>query len=159
MTAQVGETLILDGEKTSMAFCPPLPEQHPSIIELEDEDVENDNPLIGSTACWRGYIGTWEIKNGQFYLTGITGRYKMTDKNPILADWFSGVIRVPKGELLHYVHMGFGSIYEQEIHLKIEKGKVTQSKVIDNRNKEFDTTELGWRNLPNLENFFDGDEI
>jgi len=87
MTAQVGETLIFDSEETSMAFCPPLPDRHPSIIELKDEDIESDdNSLIRSTACWRGYIGNWEIKNRQFYLTGITGRDKMTDKNPILAD-------------------------------------------------------------------------
>lgn len=156
MTAQVPETLILDGEKTCMTFCPPLPTQHPGIVELED-NIENSDRLIRSTGCWRGYIGTWEIKKGQFYLIGITGRYKMIDQTPILADWFSGVIRVPKGELLHYVHMGFGSVYEQEIHLRIEKGEVIQSKVIDNRNKEFNTTELGWKNLPGFENFFDGD--
>ena len=141
MTAQVGEILIFDGEEMSMAFCPPLPNLHPSIIELKDEDLENDNIIIGSTACWRGYIGTWEIKNGWFYLTDITGRYKMADKNPILADWFSGVIRVPKGKLLQYIHADFASVYEQDTYIKIEKGKVINSKVVDNRNKEFDTTE------------------
>lgn len=159
MTAQVGEILIFDGEEMSMAFCPPLPDRHSSIIELEDKDIENDDDsFIRSTACWRGYIGTWEVKNGQFYLIGITGRYKMTDKNPILADWFSGVIQAPKGELLHSVYMDFDSIYEQEIHLKIEKGKVVKSEVIDNRNQEFDTTESGCEILPDFENSFD-DEI
>lgn len=142
MTAQVGETLILDGEKTSMAFCPPLPDQHPRIIKLEDKDIKYDTPLIGSTACWRGYIGTWEIENGQFYLVDIVGRYKMVGQDPIFADWFSGVIRIPKGKLLHYVHMGFGSVYEQDIHVKIENGKVVESSISSNTKSQDQKTIL-----------------
>jgi len=128
MTAQVHEKLIFEGKETSMAFCPPLPEGHPKIIELSREELQSDNfdTIIFSTACWRGYIGTWEVKEGQFNLVNITGRYKLIGDDPIPADWFSGVIRIPQGELLHYVHMGFGSVYEEEIHLKIGKRKGCQ---------------------------------
>ena len=156
MTAQAHETLIFEGRKTSMAFCPPLPQRHPRIIELTSEEIEDG--ITSSTACWRGYIGTWEIKDGQFYLVNLIGRYKLIGKEPIPADWFSGVIRIPKGKVLHYVHMGFGSVYEQEIHVKIEKGKVVKSRVIDNRGKDFDTWELEWGNLPGNENRFEGDD-
>ncbi len=114
--------------------------------------------MVFTTACWRGYIGTWEIKDGRFYLVNITGRYKIIGNDPIPADWFTGVIQIPQGEVLHYVHMGFGSVYEQEIHVKIEKGKVVKSRVIDNRNKDVNTWELGWGNLPGLENRFEGDD-
>jgi hypothetical protein len=78
-------------------------------------------------------------------------------KEPLLADWFSGILRVPKGEILQYVHMGFGSVFEEELHIKIAKGEVVASRIIDNRGKEHDEMKLGWRNLPGRENRFGGD--
>jgi hypothetical protein len=81
-----------------MTFCPPVP-KHPRIIEYSGEGlkarVKKDEDFRGkklkarakkdkiflrtlrSTACWRGYQGTWEIKNGRFYLVDPTfGRRK-----------------------------------------------------------------------------------
>lgn len=160
MTAQLHEQLILEGKETSMAFCPPLPEGHPRIIELTEEEINRKKipGIIFSTACWREYIGTWEIKDGQFYLVNLIGRYKIIGDEPIPANWFSGVIRIPQGKLLHYVHMGFGSVYEREIHVKIENGRVVKSRIIDNTAKEANIRELGLRNLPGFENRFEGDD-
>ena len=160
MTAQVHERLILDGEETSMAFCPPLPDGHPRILEPQPGEVIGDAAgiLLATTACWRGYQGTWEIKDDRFYLVGLRGRLRLREGDPILADWFSGVLRVPKGELLQYIHMGFGSVHEQEVHIKIEKGMVVTTRVIDNRGKEHNEWEIGWRNLPGGENRFPGDD-
>jgi len=158
MTAQFHEKLIYEEEKLSMAFCPPLPENDPRIRELKDDEIEGCDSIIFSTACWREYIGTWEIKNGKFYLVDIIGKYKIVSNSPILADWFSGVIRIPKGKMLHYVHMGFGSVYEEELHVKIDKGVVIKSKTTDNRGKEVDEIGLGWENLPGFENRSNGDE-
>jgi len=158
MTAQFHENLIYEGQVTSMAFCPPLPENDPRIKELKDDEIKENHPNLFSTACWRRYIGTWEIKDGNFYLVEIIGRYRITGKSPIFADWFSGVIRIPRGDMLHYVHMGFGSVFEEELHIKIEKGIVTKSEEIDNRGKKFNTDELARRNLPGSENRFDGDD-
>ena len=150
MTAQIHEKLIYEGEETSMAFCPPLPENHPRI---KDDEIK-----FVSSGCWRGYIGTWEIKEGKFYLVDIKGKYKLVGDSPIFADWFSGVIRIPRGELLHYVHMGFGSVFEEELHVKIEKGIVQKKKLIDNRHKKVDLAALRRKNLPGSENRFEGDE-
>ncbi|MBN1119446.1 MAG: hypothetical protein JXJ17_00075 [Anaerolineae bacterium] len=160
MTAQVHEQIIIDGELTTMAFCPPIPENHSRIVEIPYEEARSkaDSHIVFTTACWRKYIGTWEIRDGRFYLTDIQGRYELTGDDPLLADWFSGVLRVPRGEMLHYVHMGFGSIYEEEIHIKIEAGEVIDFRVIDNRRKIVDLWEVEWRNLPGGENRFDGDE-
>lgn len=157
MTAQIHERLILNGEETSMAFCPPLPEGHPRLIESNPDDP-NLPMILNSTACWRGYQGTWEIKDGCFYLVGIQGRFTLLEGEPLLADWFSGVLRIPRGELLHYVHMGFGSVHEEDLHLKIVEGKVVATRVIDNRGKSFDENELAIRNLPGYENRFPGDD-
>jgi tetratricopeptide (TPR) repeat protein len=148
MTAQVHEWLILDGEDTSMACCPPLPEKHPRIVLADprelarDEDIvppgcaafsSFDHSIFFSTGCWRGYIGTWEIKHGRFFLVGIRGARKLLGKEPIFADWFTGVLSVPRGKLLHYVHAEFFSVYEEEARVKIENGAVVSSRVIDNR--------------------------
>jgi hypothetical protein len=162
MTAQVHELLIIEGEETSMAYCPPLPTNHPAIKSLTDaeiRDVENMPSMIFSTACWRQYIGTWELKEGKLYLRDIKGRYKMTGDEPIFADWVTAVIRIPNGELLHYVHMGFGSVYEFENHIKIENGIVVDERRIDNRKKDISERDLGWENLPGNENKFDGDDF
>jgi hypothetical protein len=55
--------------------------------------------------------------------------------------------------------MGFGSVFEFETHLKIEKGVVVEERRIDNRDKDVDTRQLGWDNLPGSENRFDGDDL
>ncbi|MDM8516537.1 hypothetical protein QUF76_10080 [Desulfobacterales bacterium HSG16] len=157
MTAQMHEELILDGEKTSMAFCPPLPENDSRLVALKDDELE-DNGMFFSTACWRRYVGTWEIRGGKFYLVDINGIYKLSGTSQIFADWFTGTLRIPKGEILQYVHMGYGSVFEYETHIKIEKGIVTKSRVIDNRNKDTNRRDLGWENLPGFENRFDGDD-
>lgn len=162
MTAQAHELLIVEGKETSMAFCPPLPESHPKLEELSTEEPQNQDNLpsfVFSTACWRQYIGTWELKDGKFYLKDIKGRYRLTDNTPIFADWVTAVLRIPDGDVLHYVHMGFGSVYEFENHIKIENGVVTDERRIDNRDKNIKGRDLGWENLPGSENNFDGDDL
>ena len=143
-----------------MAFCPPLPEEHPGIYEPSPDEVLGDesDSVLESTACWLGYQGTWEIKDGRFYLIGLRGRFHLRESKPILADWFSGILRVSKGEMLQYVHMGFGSVYEQELHIKIANGLAVTTRIIDNRGKKHDEWKVGWRNLPGGENGFSGDD-
>jgi hypothetical protein len=167
MTAQTREKLILDGIETSMAFCPPFPEDHPRIEELSPEDlgrVDKANrgkdaitawdEIMYSTGCWRRYRGTWLIKEDKFYLAGLEGRFRLTSGEPVFADWFTGVLRVPRGKLLTYVHMVFGSIYEEELHIGVENGIVTESRVWDNRGQDHDWVKLGFESLPGLENNF-----
>jgi len=45
-----------------------------------------------------------------------------------------------------------------EIHIRIERGRVTGRRVVDNRGKTFDATALGWANVPGWENRFPGDD-
>jgi hypothetical protein len=147
MTAQVGEKIIVDGQETWMAFCPPLPIGHPRLVA-----VGGDRPT--STACWRGYVGTWELRQDRFYLVGVEGDFKLNGDEPIFADWFTGVLRIPKGKILMYVHMGFGSVYEEELHIRITRGVAVRKRLIDNRGKDSDRWVLGARNLPGGENYF-----
>jgi hypothetical protein len=190
MTAQIHEGLIFEGEETSMACCPPLPGPpiprglsdadtiaallaafdaaraggwvgHPRVRQA---DGGEGGDLPRSTACCRGYRGTWQIKDGRFYLVGLKGKYRLDGDEPLFADWFTGVLRIPRGKCLHYVHMGFASVYEQEVHVQVEKGVVVGTRVIDNRGKDGhparDTrkTQLGLQHMPGGENYVPGDE-
>lgn len=148
MTAQAPEHIILDGTLMQMTFCPPLP---------PEEFLEVDHDAVVTTSCWRGYIGTWAVRGGQLWLVNLTGRLRLAVPGPLLADWFSGVLRIPQGKRLHYVHMGFGSVYETEVHVKVEHGVVTERRAFDNRGREHDLARLGWENLPGGENRFRGD--
>jgi hypothetical protein len=97
-------------------------------------------------------------KGGRFFLVDVRGKYQLLGAAPLFADWFTGVLRTPKGKMLHYVHMGFASVYEHEVHIKIENGVVVASRVIDNRGKQVDEWDLTWKTLPGGENRFPGDD-
>ena len=172
MTAQLYENLILDGKPVGMAFCPALPLGEPRLVELTQKEIcalrmrtskqlESKRTMLefilGSTACWRRYRGTWEVRDGQLFLNSIEGRFKLLGTEPLFADWFTGVLRVPRGKQLAYVHMGFGSVYAEELHIHVERGRVTGTRVYDNRGKVIDTYRLGVDNLPGGENRFPGD--
>ena len=180
MTGQIAEILIIDGERMRMTFCPPLPpplrqRSGPTAQEKEaakrsawqrlaaaeiaagNEDSDFDR-FLHSTACWRRYRGTWEKIDAKLYLMHMEGDPEIDAKLPLHADWFTGVLRAPIGEMLLYVHMGFGSVYEREIHIRIERGEVAGGRMWDNRNKRFTESELAEANFPGWENRFPGDD-
>ena len=99
--------------------------------------------LVQSSALWRGYVGTWEIRDNRLYLIGITA--KLADDSEanlesvfpgyperVFAHWYSGEIRLPQGELLEYVHMGFGSRYHADIILRLERGRLVSNELRTN---------------------------
>ncbi len=153
MTAQVPEKLYLDGYKTDMTYCPPLPEGNPRLVR----NKFGNSAHTGSTGCWRNYVGTWEIKDSKFYLVDAEGYVSLKGREPLFADWVTGILRVPQGEMLQYVHMGFGSVHESELHIKVEKGIVVSREEVDNRGKDLDERELGYKHLPGSENPSDGE--
>ncbi len=164
MTAQIHEKLIIDGQEFRMAFCPPLPKGSSDIAkvgyrtlrqDIKDQKLPN---IVCSSACWRGYVGTWEIKDGKLYLNEIIGRYKKISDQPLFANWFSGVLRIPSGKLMQPIHMGFGTVYEKELHIKIEEGVVIKEREIDNSSKDINKRKLSHNNLPGSENRFEGDD-
>jgi len=143
-TAQFGDRLIYKGTEYQI-YTNPLEmyfdEQHPRPEKLF---------LASCTACWRGYMATFEIKDdGYLYLVKLVAGTCGGDApeipldkvfpgqtGPIRATWFSGMIKIPQGAMLHYVHMGYQSVYEKELHLVLENGKVLREETIDNRKPE-----------------------
>jgi hypothetical protein len=134
MTAQIMERLIIDGKEMRMAH-------EPLSIYLKNNDLGKE--LVSySSACWRGYLGTWEIIDSKLYLVNLeattTNLHKVgidhffPKKDKVFASWFTGEIRVPNGELLHYQHMGYMSVFEEDEFLNIENGVLINKRIIKN---------------------------
>ena len=142
-TAQFSDSLIYKGEKLTI-FSNPLESY------FNPENPKSDKIFVYScSACWRGYIATWKIEDGYLYLTKLVQGTCSSDapeiplsiifpkqEVPVKATWFSGTLRIPQGKQLLYVHMGYGSIYEKEIILTFENGKLTEENVVDNTGKK-----------------------
>ena len=140
-TAQVPEVLVYEGKTENLFSEPRIPVNNPRIKAVPQEELygkvkDKTYPsIITSTACWRQYIGSWEIKNEQLFLTSVIGLFELTGEEPLFADWVSGVLRVPRGKELEYVHMGYESVYEETLNIYVENGLVVKTEIIDNRNK------------------------
>jgi hypothetical protein len=130
MTAQVREIIFHNNKKMAMCSCPLQ-----VFFNLSKFSKKIKSP---HTALWRGYVGTWEIVNGRLYLIDLSGEFvdgSLVNLEAIFpgypervfAHWYSGVLRIPQGELIKYVHMGFGSTYESDLFLSINKGHVIDS--------------------------------
>lgn len=151
MTAQFREILHYEGKTYHLATEPLKP-----LLEIIGDDLykssggektSESDELMRSTACWRGYVGEWEIKNDKLYMIGIKGypdvnkvftmEHLFPGQEKVFARWFSGEIRIPHGKLLHYEHMGYMSIYEKELFLEFKDGVLFSKREVDNT-KTFD---------------------
>jgi hypothetical protein len=128
MTAQIHEIVLIEGVRASLTCCPAVPQGHPRIVEVEPDRAHAENPpVLFTTACWRGYQGTWKIEGNRLYLVALRGVLKLVGDEPLFAEWVSGTLRVPQGEIVEYVHMGFESVYEGNLFFQVERGIVTGS--------------------------------
>lgn len=57
-------------------------------------------------------------------------------KGRVTASWYTGELRIPRGAVLEYMHMGYGSVFEEDLFIEVEKGHVVQTKIVDNRGKK-----------------------
>ena len=93
MTTQVNEQIIINGEKYPLINVPSLPEDSSIIQHKKGLTSKWSN-------CWRGFQGTWEIKDDKLYLIDFSsGKYDVLVNLPILADWISGTAKVATGEV------------------------------------------------------------
>ena len=116
MTTQVKEQIIIDGQKYPLLNAMSLPEDD-SIIQHKKGVIET------SSNCWRGYVGTWEIKADTLYLIDFSsGKYDVLVNLPILADWISGTAKIAIGEVKDSSSWDIET-YETETHLTFENGQ------------------------------------
>jgi hypothetical protein len=99
---------------------------------------------LDCTALWRGYIGTWEVLGDRLYLVAI---HKLVLNGPgtnfletvfpgypdrVFAHWYSGTLRIPQGNTLKYVHMGYQSTYERDMLIEVERGVIGDVRIREN---------------------------
>ncbi|WP_018232231.1 hypothetical protein [Thioalkalivibrio thiocyanodenitrificans] len=133
MTIQHRETLIIAGRTMRMDELV-IPENHPW-IERIDWDLARSQGAPGAvftTACWRRYLGTWEIRDSLLYLLGLEGMCRMTCDDPIHAAWYTGTIRAHAGELIDF-RDGYNPWYEEERTFLVEAGVIRESRHMDFR--------------------------
>lgn len=125
-----------------------------------------------STACWRGYIGTWRIEDERLIFVKFERRKLERQGEDLIeiteplskvellgtpteaemeAKWFSGVLRIARGEQLVYVHMGYGSVYEEDLFLFVDRGKAFRRFTVKNDPEKLTSSiDLSWRELGNM---------
>src|SRR5439155_1481997 len=80
--------------------------RHPQILTRDRGECERESRVAleesnqigmtsGSPACRRGYVGTWEIRDGQLSLLGLRGWYQVLGEGRVPAEWFSGILAIP----------------------------------------------------------------
>lgn len=147
MTAQFAEQLHYLGEDVAI-YTNPLSDY----FAMGGVDPRFD---CSCTALWRGYVGSWEIVNDRLYLIGLNGTLEDGAEaslatifpdfpDRVFAHWYSGTIRIPQGKLLKYVHMGYGSTFEQDLLLDIERGVVVATRVRYNGAPESENAPEGY---------------
>lgn len=137
-TAQIPDFLIYKGD-TLAIYANPLESYFDKILR---PDSIFDKYGYNSTACWRGYIGYWELKNDSLFLLELNGYSQkidlsliLKDKDPnkkIFADWVNQSIINPYGKLVHYEHADYASIYEFEKDFFFKNGILTKITEYDN---------------------------
>lgn len=125
-TPQVGDLLIYNNDTISI---------YPFILDQYIENSPNKEAIyseikkvsISSTACWRGYIAVFEIKNDSLFLQKAYGKKDIDlrlifgKSNNIFLNWYSGTMTSPK-DLIIYEHDGWGGFYEYETDFSFENG-------------------------------------
>ena len=137
MTTQAGDILSYNGTKTTIATEP----LKPYLEKRSDVSF-----IFKSTALVRGYIGSWKIKNKKLYLVSFLGfiknnvqvdlKYLFQNKTEVFAYWFSGDIRIPEGDLLQKINIGYASVFARDRLLNFNKGILISETLKDNTKSE-----------------------
>ncbi len=160
-TGQFAERIIIGQDTLGMLACPI--DADTVLRRKVSQRIERAGIVTG---LWRKYIGTWRLEEGQLYLEkletwdkdiidlgGIFDAYR--ENGRIAARWFSGDIRVVRGECVYYKHMGFDRHYEHETIYTLRRGRVVSNKEKRNSLREGSNAE-SWVTLQML---FNGDDM
>ena len=133
-TAQIPEEIQFDG-RSEMLFSEPL-----NFYLVKHKNLAKLEPYLSKDGCsgsWRGYRGTWEIRDSRLNLirletdpcserpTQVPLSTIFFEAAPVFATWYTGTLVVPTGKRIEYVHMGYQSRYEWYIVFTVVEGVVT----------------------------------
>jgi len=135
-TAQASDLLIVGGKEFSL-------NTNPLETQLQKKQWRPPENAVITSANWRGYLATWEIKDGRLFLKDVTigvsdsknrrdyVRKSITQElypgaTEVFADWYTGALIVPDGKMTRYVHMGYGSSFDHYQVFRVRAGKVVE---------------------------------
>jgi hypothetical protein len=153
MAAQQPDRIVIDGV-TQQLYSNPLE-------EYWNQSKKKRPQFVAHAYCDRGYIATWEIRNNQLYLIEVeaiffhhsflSGKKKLRfsiqtmfsnyNGQGVLAQWYTGKLRVPTGRMRWYVHEGYESRFDKETIISIEHGSIVKKVILDFENQKL-TNEL-----------------
>ena len=73
-----------------------------------------------------------ELDGRPFTVDGLFPDEDRPPEMPVFAEWYSGELRIPEGEMIQYVHGGYGTTYERDRLILIERGRFVRSWVRKN---------------------------
>lgn len=146
-TAQMPDKLVLDGEEVALHTNPLQP-----YLYAHRDELPKFRPM--TTANWRGYVATFAIRDGLLIVDKVEVRVQdksveprkppegedyrleppMVDivtevfngRDDVPATWYSGALVIPRGEIVDYVHMGYGSTFERYTLLSVQAGRIVE---------------------------------
>lgn len=136
-TAQIPDVVVLDGRELALNTNP---------LEPYLQANKGKAPVFEETssALWRGYVATWEIRGSRLWLNkvavqrlgpaakpGQREEYRDVDVlrsifprgGPVPATWYTGALIMPLGDVVDYLHQGYGSTYERYLVSIVRAGR------------------------------------
>ena len=141
-TGQEGDIVLLDGKKYFSATYPMI-----EFIEESLDRLPKSRVYASSSGNRRGYVATWEIKQGLLVLMDVMAFHPVwfgfqteygsvmstlfPSRKQVPADIFTGYVVLPHGGLVRG-----GKMFENYMILRIERGLVTRTVSLDTANFE-----------------------
>lgn len=140
LTAQYPDKIKFKGREYSLNSNP---------LELYFEQYPGKRPKNGviSTALWRGYVAHFEVIDNQLFVTDIQVEVRdpnSKDNHHFLwvsmydevfpntkrtkLEEYSGILILPYGKMVNYVHMGYASTFTKYWLLEIERGNFNEAR-------------------------------
>ena len=135
-TAQEPDLLVIDGKTVAL-------ETNPLSSLIKSGTIKLPEPDEQWSSNWRGYVAKWELREDRLILKELTvlllppGAKPEADaaptnvlqtvfdgKDEVPANWYTGTLVLPRGDIINYVHMGYGSTYERYTVLRINSGQL-----------------------------------
>jgi hypothetical protein len=138
MTAQTPDSILINGE---LHLLETLPLE--TYVDLGGRLPKFD---YMNSACWRGYLGTWEIHEDRLYLVKIEAPVVFDEGDQyvtlgdlfpgfperVFAHWYSGTLQIPQGDQIESDHDNFESVFERDLLIEIQNGVVMKTTIKHN---------------------------
>lgn len=135
-TAQIPDAIDVDGRMLKLHTNPLTP-----LLQARGWVPPAD--AARSSSNWRGHMARWQLDDDQLVLSDVTIFVRDTGEGPrngrkrrsikaelfpgqdrVVANWYTGTLVMPDGEMTRYVHMGYASTYSHYQLVRVQQGQV-----------------------------------